>query len=264
MHAREGAGGPGGVYIVKLGGSVVSDKTRPFSLRLALLHQLAEALAESLEAGAAVRGIVLGGGSYGHYTAKTCMDAGCGAGEAFPLVTGAMLELAAAVADVLHGHGVPVAVYPPHSMCSPSGLRPGCRWEPVMEAVEAGVVPLTYGDAYVSGGRWLILSGDELSLEMACNLGASHVAYLTDVDGVILGGRVAREIRVGELDSLQGEVGERRSGHDVTGGLARKLQAIRENLCPSLQGIWVVNGLHPERLRQLLVAGTTIGTLIVP
>ena len=263
MPAREEARGHSGVYVVKLGGSVLSDKSRPFSLRLNLIHRLAGVLAESLRAGAAVRGIVLGGGSYGHYTAKTCMEAGCSASEAFPLVTGAMLELAVAVADTLRGHGVPVAVYPPHSMCSPKGLKPGCHWGPAREALEAGVIPLTYGDAYVSRGRWLILSGDELSLEMACSLGASHVAYLTDVDGVIVEGEVVDRLHVDELAGL-GAAGERRSGHDVTGGLARKLRAVRENLCQGLQGIWLINGLHPERLHQLLSTGSTIGTLIVP
>ncbi len=257
MQRGDRSGGPGGVYVVKLGGSVLTDKRRPFSLRLGVVERLA---AELAAARGRLAGLVLGGGSFGHYTARVALEEAGGPGEVLGLVSAAMMELALAVVDVLHSKGLYTLVLPPHAFCRPRGLRPGCDWAAARAARNVGAVPLTYGDAYPCSRGACIVSGDELLLEMACALGASEAVYVTDVDGLIVGGRLVEEVGVDELAALA--AGGRSEGYDVTGGFARKLEALRQNLCPGLRSVWIVNGLKPGRLQRLLEGDRVTATRV--
>jgi isopentenyl phosphate kinase len=264
MPGGQGPGRPGRVLALKIGGSVATDKERPFSVRLRALEHIAAQLAEAAQRQGLRYGVVLGGGSFGHVVAHEMRSRCAAPAEALSATTMAMVELAQAVADVLAMHGLRPVVYPPHAFCSPRGLRPNCRWEHVATALGLGATPLLYGDAYPCGGDWCIVSGDELAVEMACSLGASHLVYLTDVDGVYgPDGRLLERVRVAELED---QAGSRRTGYDVTGGLARKIMALRENWCSSLRGVWVVNGLSSDdRLLRLLATGeTSPATLVTP
>jgi len=264
MPSWQGPGGQGRVLSVKLGGSVVTDKERPFTLRLGLLGRIAAALAAVAKETGTRYVVTLGGGSFGHVAAHEAQEAGASPAEALSVVTSVMAELAQAVADVLAMHGMRPVVYPPHAFCKPLGLRPSCSWSPVSEALRLGATPLLYGDAYPCGDGWCIVSGDELAVEAACALGASHVIYVSDVDGIYgPSGELLREVKLEEVARLATVAGRER-GYDVTGGLARKIRAIRENWCAGLHGVWVVNGLRPERIRSLVAGRPTVATLVLP
>lgn len=265
MCLREGFGQQGRVYVIKLGGSVITDKRVPFSLNIKVLRSLAEQVSELLARGASIKGIVIGGGSYGHYVAsvyKNYYDSP--ASEALSTISSAMLELALAVSDILQGSGINVVVFPPHAFCKPSNLRPNCDWRLLSGAMSVGVIPLVYGDVYPCEKGWCIVSGDELSIEMACSLGVDYVVYVTDVDGLLDGeGNVVTRT---SLKELRGRVYEKKgvdSGlYDVTGGIERKIRAMEVNYCGKLKGIWVVNGLRKDILLRLVSKDGVIGTFI--
>ena len=262
MPGGQRDGRQGGVLPIKLGGSVITDKERPFSLRLAVVERVAWELARAAQEQGLSYVIVLGGGSYGHAAAKMVREAGAPAPEALSIVTGAMAELALAAADVFSMAGLRPVLYPPHAFCRPRGLRPGCDWGLVVEALEAGVTPVTYGDAYPCGEGWCIVSGDELLVEAACAVGASRAVYVSDVDGIYgPDGRVLGEASLQELRGLAAAAG-RRGGYDVTGGLARKIAALAENRCPGLASVWVVNGMREGRLYRLLSRWDAEATLV--
>lgn len=264
MQSRGGGWRPGGVYVVKLGGSVITDKQEPFSLNLKTLDSLAEQIYKLTMSSASIRGIVVGGGSYGHYVATVYRENESHAAEAFSVISNTMLELALTVSEVLRSHGVNTAVFPPHSFCKPVGLKPNCDWSIVASVLSLGIIPLVYGDVYSCGNSWCIVSGDELSIEMACSLGASYVIYVTDVDGVFDGeGRVIARATLGELRARlsKKEAGEEKS-LDVTGGIERKIRAIEVNRCDKLKGVWIVNGLRRDILLQVASQENATGTFI--
>ncbi len=264
MHGREGPGRESRVLSVKLGGSVITDKEKPFTLRLGLVEQVAGALAEAAEATGSRYMIVLGGGSYGHVAAHELRRGSAPVPEALSAITAAMLELAQAVADVLSMKGLRPVLYPPHAFCQPRGLRPGCAWRHVLEAFHAGATPVLYGDAYPCSSGWCIVSGDELAVEAACAIGASHVLYVSDVDGIYgVGGKLLERVTLNDVARLA-SLSSRQSGYDVTGGLARKIEALRENWCSTLRGVWVVNGLFPERVKALIMGERVPATLVLP
>ncbi|ABM80398.1 kinase [Hyperthermus butylicus] len=258
---RGGAGRQGGVYVVKLGGSVVTVKDKPFTPNLDILHHLARVLA-GLNREGRLAGIVIGGESYGHYVAKTLGEAGVSAGEALSAIPRAMMELSLLAADVFSMYGLHVVVYPPHSFCKPQGLRPSCNWSLVMGYEWGRPIPLVYGDAYPCSSGACIVSGDELAMEMACALGASGVIYATTVPGVLgRDGRPIPRLRLSELDRVAVGGSDKL---DVTGGMRRKLEAIRANWCEGLSRVVIVYGLEPNNIEQAVLGAAGVGTEILP
>ncbi|HIQ23760.1 MAG TPA: hypothetical protein EYH50_01765 [Pyrodictium delaneyi] len=261
MQARNRAGRYHRVCVIKIGGSVITDK-RTFKLNYAIANSIAEEIAAAVNNGIKV-GIVLGGGSYGHVASSNARVLDAPPADALTLVTMYMFELALAMADILASKGVKPVVYPPHSFCDPNGLVPRCNWNSVLRDMKVGVTPLVYGDVYACGENWCIVSGDELAIEMACSLGSPLVVYVTDVDGVIgTDGKVIDEILVDELE--ESSIVEQKTANkiDVTGGIKRKLDAIRANRCPTLREILVINGLREGNTYAALM-GHGSGTRII-
>ncbi len=246
------------LVVLKLGGSVATFKDRPLSLRTSLLDAYSHMLAGLWHGGRGVV-LVLGGGSYGHYYVEVYKD-----GSPARLVSKTsriMAKLALTVQELLEAAGLDPVVYPPHSFCKPRGLKPNCEWSVVAEALNAGILPVLYGDVYPVEGGYGIVSGDELAAEAACRLGAARLVYATSVDGVYAEGGLVERVDGREgLAALLGHA-SRGTGIDVTGGMARKLRAILEAGCDGLH-VYIVNGFHVERVREALAGGSPPGTVI--
>ncbi|MET1128748.1 MAG: isopentenyl phosphate kinase [Thermoproteota archaeon] len=262
MPRRRGSWGYGSVRVVKLGGSIITDKKRPFTPRIKLVERLAQELARAARSVGFIPVLVLGGGSYGHAAAKEHMGFNDDLRASLYGISLSMIELATAVADAMALAGVYTMIYPPHSFCKPQGLKPNCDVRYLEAALSAGVVPLTFGDVYHCNGSWCIISGDELAVELACKLGSEQIVYVVDVDGLLVDGKLVPRVSLEALESLTEAVSKRVEGVDVTGGLRRKIEAVRANFCPTLRKIWIINGMVKGRLYNVLVGNDVRGTLI--
>ncbi len=262
MQAGYGARRQNSIFVVKLGGSIITRKDEAFTPNISNIDRVAKELAKIYTSSKLA--IVLGGGSYGHHAAAQ-QEHDSIAAQALYMVAAAMNELALLVADILALNGVPSLIYPPHAMCSPRRLKPNCNWQQALRALSLNAVPLTYGDIYPceSSKGWCIISGDELAMEMGCSLGASKIIYASDVDGILASnGELIPELRLSDLEATIGIA--MRSRHvDVTGGIRRKLDAIRENWCSNIREVWIVNGLEEGRIIGA-IRGVGPGTVIRP
>ena len=91
----------------------------------------------------------------------------------------------------------------------------------ILELVDHGYIPITSGDVVAYNGSIRIVSGDELMVLLAQMLKPDYALFLTNVDGVYLGG--TRLVEVPCDVEVKGA-----SGIDVTGGISAKLAAARE------------------------------------
>ncbi|AEM38784.1 aspartate/glutamate/uridylate kinase [Pyrolobus fumarii 1A] len=246
------------LLVVKLGGSIITEKEQPFTPRLDLLEEYAEVLKKIANVYDLV--IVIGGGSYGHYAVRACREAGASPPETLHVVTNAMLELAMLVSEMLASHGLYTIIYPPRAFCKPRGLEPNCEWRRVRDALASGAYPLVFGDAYPIQGEYGIVSGDELSIEAACKLGGQIVVFTTNVPGVIIGGEVVDMLDREKLEYALKTAGGTQG--DVTGGMRRKLEAILVNGCPGLR-VHIIDGRDPANLEKVVLRGERIGTLVI-
>jgi len=255
-----------GPVVVKLGGSVITDKRREFSLRRGTLRRLAGELE-------GVEGMVLvhGGGSFGHPLAKRYGLTGGLRGpeqlRGFLEVRKAMERLNLHVVGELRRRGLPAVPVPPSSCCVLEGGRIR-RMElgPVRRMVELGLLPVLYGDAVMDLKQGVnILSGDRLVAHLALRLGASRVVLGVDVDGVFTEdpklNPEARLLRVITPADWRGLRPSPSGGWDVTEGMLGK---VRELLALARKGIesQIVNACKKGVLRRALQGDRSLGTLV--
>jgi len=213
--------------ILKLGGSVITDKSADCIINDDQLASVASAIA-----GARTRRIVVihGAGSCGHPEARRYhLDTGVSAGstEGIFVTHRVVSGLNDAVVDALRKKGVAaIGVHPLHTGVAENGRLVGFECRQLEAMLSLGMVPVIHGDVVMDLSRGAcIISGDQLARYLAVALKINRVGLATDVPGVLDGGRVVPEITRSAVPDLH--IGN--STHtDVTGGMRGKLEEMLE------------------------------------
>ena len=257
------------MLILKLGGSVVTHKEKPFTPHTENIARLA---AEIRDADAQPLVVVHGGGSYGHPVATEYRIA---EGYREPRqLTGfsethqAMVDLNGIIVRGLLDAGVPAFAVSPSSFIATEGGRiTGIDLHVVERLIESGLVPVLYGDAVtdVSQG-FAILSGDQLAVRLATGLGADRVVLGSDVDGVYTNDpKLDSDARLIEELSLSSRGGEAKIGDalntDVTGGMQGKVAEAAEAVEAGIE-VLLVNATVDGRVKAALRGENVIGTVL--
>jgi isopentenyl phosphate kinase len=257
---------------LKLGGSLITDKTRPHTARLPVLARLAQEIASALMHNPGLH-LVLGhgSGSFGHVPAR---QHGTRQGVRTPEDWAGFVEVwreASAlnhlVMEALHTAGLPAIAFPPSACVSAQGGQV-FAWDltPINAALEAGLLPVVYGDVVFDSRRGgTILSTEDLFGHMAHQLLPERLLLAGLEPGVWSDyptcTLLALEITPGNLaqvaPSLAGS-----AAVDVTGGMASKVQQSL-TLVQEIPGllIQIFSGETPGMLEQAL-AGELVGTVL--
>ncbi|MFW6321608.1 MAG: isopentenyl phosphate kinase [Halohasta sp.] len=226
------------LVVLKLGGSVITDKDRPETVDDDALNSVLDAVTTALEdEDTSFRLVVVhGGGSFGHvHAADHGVSTTDGTHEArgANAIHAAMKRLNRVVVDRLHERDV--AALPVHPLSVAARDREGNLSLPAT-AVEGllaeGFVPVLHGDVIAHAGEGVtVLSGDEIVTSLADSLGASRVGLCSTVPGVLdADGEVIAEI--GSFEQVQSVLGESEST-DVSGGMAAKVQELLDLGAPA-------------------------------
>jgi isopentenyl phosphate kinase len=211
--------------ILKLGGSILTNKSADCAINRENLATIAAAVAE-----AGTEGIVIihGAGSCGHPEAKRYhLDVGAAAGktEGIYVTHRAVSGLNDAVVAALREKGVAATgVQPFHVAVADNGRLVAFECRHLETMLALGMVPVIHGDVVMDLSRGAcIVSGDQLVRYLAAALRISRVGLATDVPGVLDGGRVVPVITRRTVASLH--IGD--SKHtDVTGGMRGKIDEL--------------------------------------
>jgi isopentenyl phosphate kinase len=224
--------------VLKLGGSVITDKETPETVDEAALDRTATAVGDALAEGGGVDDLILvhGAGSFGHhYADKHGVSTTDGTHDAVAVreVHGSMAELTDSVLDALGAADVPAVPVRPLSAAHRS--RDGALSLPsgqVETLLGEGFVPVLHGDIIAHTGHGAtILSGDEIVVTLARSLGAERVGLCSTVPGVLDDdGDVIPEISV--FDDVASALGES-DATDVTGGMAGKVRTLLDLPIPA-------------------------------
>jgi len=179
--------------VLKLGGSLITDKNRPETLDDAALAAACDAVASALADGAVDRLVVVhGGGSFGHHHASehgVSTTAGTADAGAVMDIHSAMTELNRAVLNRLHERDVPAVPVHPLSLSARLEGPDGDLDLPLSSTATLlgeGFVPVLHGDGVATAGASVtVVSGDELVVELAVGLGARRVGVCSTVPGVL-------------------------------------------------------------------------------
>ena len=256
--------------VLKLGGSVITEKDRPLTPNLQAIGRLAEEIAR-----AKVSPIVIvhGGGSYGHPIAKTYRIAGGFKDQAqlvgFSKTHEAMVSLNRLVVENLLDRRLPAFGMAPSSFILTSkGRIQVFQGELLTRAIKTGLIPVLYGDAVLDTDQgFAILSGDQIAAFLAVKLKAERLIMGVDVDGLYdsnpktdSSARLISRLTLEEVSELANKIGGAEVS-DVTGGMLGK---VSELMAPVARGIEtvIVNALKPDYVYRALKGEKVVGTRI--
>lgn len=256
------------MIIVKLGGSVITNKGRPLTARPKAVASMAVDLA-GLEEPLIV---VHGGGSFGHYWSvrhDMHTEPARHPPAAVAAVKNSMVDLDAIVLREMAKGGVGTYAIPPHALVQPGGdAASGPAVREAGRIAGSGLVPVTYGDAlWRRGGTAYIMSGDRLVRMLSLALRPRLAIFATDVDGLyedMESLKLIPRVGVAEAGRIAGSLGGSGSSGgagrgkkapvpDVTGGIRRKV-AEAARLAGAGIDVAFVNGNEPGRIAEAAAA----------
>jgi isopentenyl phosphate kinase len=281
MRERNGVSFPTIMQTIflKLGGSAITDKTRPATPKPDVIRDAARAVFQARTQLAGELRILLGhgSGSFGHYTAQKW---GFGEGDATSpnarwrayAETGASAaRLNRLVTDIFLEENVPVvSIQPSASAHTRDGELIHLETETIRTALNHNLIPLIYGDVAFDETRDMaIVSTDALFAYLAPILQPTRIVYTTAVNGIYTAdpnkhpdAQLLREITPASFQALGAHVGASH-GYDVTGGMLDKLArsvALVEKF-PALK-IFVIAAQFRAIVNALTVTHPTYGTHI--
>jgi len=260
------------LQFLKLGGSLITDKTRPHTPRSDVLRRMAAEIASARQHDPELR-LVLGhgSGSFGHVPGR---KHGTRQGvrtpdqwQGFVEVWREAVSLNRIVMDALEAAGLPAIVFPASaSLVSADGQVAAWDLEPMRRALHAGLLPVVYGDVVfdsVRGGT--ILSTEDLFGYLVPALRPTRILLAGLEAGVWADYpanlHLATVITPGNLEQVAPNLSGS-SATDVTGGMASKVRQSLQ-LAQELPGLEVriFSGESPGMVERALV-GAPLGTLI--
>jgi len=254
------------LVILKLGGSVITEKKTRFSFRADVMSRISREIARCWPTPLV---IIHGGGSYGHPIAS---EYNISRGfkeqrqlEGFVKTIQAMRELNHLVTDTMINVGIG-AVGMPASLIfvTNNGAIQTAHLDLIFSSLELGVIPVTCGDAvFDRTRRFTILSGDSIAVYLAKALKARRLVFAVDVDGVYEYDRVTGERRLLEtLDYRHHATLLYRDVGDVTGGMFEKVETAFEAHRAGIE-VAMVNGLVDGRVESAVKGEKVDGTRLV-
>ncbi len=252
--------------IVKLGGSVITFKDRPMSIRYDVVRYLASELAYFLSGYPDTRLVLIhGGGSFGHPVVHECLETrGEIDVECFSKTSYTMMSLNTYLIKELNDVGIKSVSIPPHTIFRREVGRLTYESDLIRKYLMRGLTPVLYGDVILSNGSFEVISGDTIAWLLAKDLSVGELIFVTDVDGLFdkdpkkyADAKLIDFIHASSLAELTFSTNE----YDVTGSMGLKLV---EGLKYDVRGVKVrvVNGLIRGNLYKSLVGGSTVGTVV--
>ena len=246
------------VVILKIGGSVITEKEKPFTARKEGIRVVVEAIAEYGKPLV----IVHGAGSFGHFLAKKyglSRKPSSAKPEDVSEIRASVLKLNSMVVDTIQSKGVSIYWFQPYTFSKENSSEKLAM--SFKGLIEKGISPLSFGDVVPTEDGFRIISGDEIVRSLAILLKPSRVVFATDVDGIYrkfgADRKPMQEIYIEDIEELAFKPVK----DDVTGGMEGKLgEALR--IAKAGVDVLFTNGLKKERLMKALKGKDPDGTLV--
>ncbi len=249
------------IILLKLGGSILTDKNKPFSIRENVVRSVVQQIID------ANKKIILihGGGSFGHplakkYNISTGIDSSIsnqilGLSETHQ----SMNKFNSYIINLFLEHKYPaLSVQTSSIFIKDSQIISTYSIDIIETALDLNILPILYGDIILEKpGSFSIISGDRIIFELCENLNkysVSKVIFTMETDGLYIQdnnekSKLVTECNSNELESLElAALGQK---IDVTGGIRGKINTIKE-ICKDNIPVQIINGLENQNIYKAL------------
>jgi len=257
------------LYLIKIGGSLITDKTKPYTTRPEVIKTICKEIAELIQHGHRII-IGNGAGSFGHFSAQKYGTAQGLTNEqsTFGLaqVQYDAVELNHLLVQTFLNNSTPVFTFAPSSFIQlENGVAGHVDISLIQQAMKSQLTPFLYGDVVLDSVRGCgILSTDILFEELGKKLSLANeqvsVISVGDYDGVLDSeNNLIKHISATEDTSKYWRKSE---NIDVTGGMKTKVESMQRLVkeC-GIQSI-ILNGGVAGRLTAVIEGKETDATII--
>ncbi len=213
--------------LLKLGGSVITDKTGTGEVKTDVLLHVANIIAGYKDTHQMV--IIHGAGGYGHPEAhRYRIQEGVSAANMAGIYQThhAVTTLHEMVITALRSAGIEaIGIHPLHGCIADNGRLLSYPIQQITLMMELGIVPVFHGDVVMDVRKGAcIISGDQLVSVYARELNIDRVGLATDVPGLLAqDGSVVRTVSASQIDTIF--IGKS-AATDVTGGMRGKIEEL--------------------------------------
>lgn len=222
------------LVLLKLGGSLITDKNKPFTANREVIARLGREIKSALAEFDGKLIIAHGSGSFGHSVAKKY---GVERGwehkrglEGVPLVADAAVKINRIVIAEFLKVGLPVVSFAPASLIFADNSRPADIFlAPISQCLNWGMIPVVYGDIIFDRKKgWCIFSSEKilniLAKSFRRDFSEIKQFYCGDTSGVYDNHGATIKIITSKLfEKIHRDIGGSRTA-DVTGGMLHKVE----------------------------------------
>jgi len=253
------------LIFVKLGGSLITDKSRPYTARYDVIKRLCSEIHEAKKQKRFSILVGHGGGSFPHVSAKK-YETHKGvisekSWEGFAKVQDDASRLNRIVVSSLIGAGENAISIQPSASCIARNDRITEWYTKTIEvALYRGLIPVPYGDACLDEAKGCcIISTEEILRFLAKKLKPQKIVMAGKTDGVLDSeGNVIKEITRKNFGEIKKSLLSSDGFADVTGGMVQKVEKAMEMGVD----VEIINGLKPGILKRSLLGEKGLGTVI--
>ncbi len=260
---------------LKLGGSLITEKTRPETARPRVIRRLVREIRAAREARPDLRLLLgHGSGSFGHFVAERTrlLERSAFDPEAYAQVAAAAARLNRIVADICVEEGIPAVSVPPSAsaQCT-DGRLIYLAADPIETLLANGAVPLVYGDVALDATRGVsIVSTEDVFAFLAGHLKPARIILAGEVDGVFTAdpirnpaARPIRELTPASFPAMVQALGGS-AGYDVTGGMLAKVRTMIDvvEAYPEVE-VYVISGMAASHVQHALTKGHIDGGTVI-
>jgi len=263
-------------YFVKLGGSIITDTTKPYTARRYIIRRLLKEIKSAMDKKKFNLIIGHGGGSFPHIPAHKYK---VNEGLVYDFSKkGAIIThlVAQKLNEIIINEGIKLGInlfpFAPSSfLLWKEDQALNSYTDHIKEAMINGFIPLVYGDVVIDNKKGVAIASTENVFEsLSRNLDVNKIILATDVDGIFDSdpktnedAKLIKEVSSKNLDEvIKGAGGSHKI--DVTGGMYSKvllLHKIIEN--KKCVGI-ITNGNREGAVRQALLNNRGYFTIVKP
>lgn len=246
------------IILLKIGGSVLTDKGRESTLREDNLHMVARQIADAKSSRLI---LVHGAGSFGHPQVVKYLSKGLSASGMWKTHC-AVRSLNTAFVDELQSQqAAALPVHPLNNVTLDAGRIAHFDTYALELMLSNGIIPVLHGDVVMDRlDGFNVLSGDQIVAFLALKMRPKKVGVGTDVDGVIYQNRKLNHLGPDELEKYrEGILGS--NSTDVTGGMLHKVVELLEIAKSGIQSE-IFNAAHDGNITKFLTSHQDVGTTI--
>ncbi len=259
------------LLLVKLGGSLITDKGKDFTAKPQVITRLASEIKSAQESFPGKIIIAHGSGSFGHSVASKYRTKEGIVNKnsllGLPLVADAAIQInRIVISNFLKAKLKAVSFSPASLFIANKGKLKYCNSRPVFEALKLGLLPVLYGDIIFDQVQGFCIFSSEtvlsiLAEEAKSDFNEVRIIYCGNTDGVY----DPKEETIKEITQKTFREAKRfitgSDKTDVTGGMLHK---VKESLSLARRGVEtvIINGNRKSELKNAILGKETSGTLI--